>query len=364
MKFTKRIIVVVTVLVLTIVGAVVLYASVGADSSQTSIATVNGSVITMQEFKRELEKQRTPVIDYFYRSKGVAYGRNFWKMEYQGENPEETAKKRALDEITRLKIELELAERQGLIQGTSYEDLLHKMDRENKRRLAAVQAREPIYGPVQLDESTFMNDYISKLRMQLKERLSENELNVTEEDLKRHYELLKDTLFTVEDRIRFQKVSVSYREDEQGNVNDSKKQAIQKRMEDIKLLLDQGEEMGSVISNLQDEKDPFVVRFTEENLNKDTAGTYFKSQAILYSVLTHHMSINQVSSVFDETMQGEYVLVKVVDREIGGYQSYEESRRNVWRSYVDTVYGDYLDTCMREAKVKIDASAYKKIHMD
>jgi hypothetical protein len=362
-KFTKRIVVAVTVLVLSIVGAIVFYASVGADSGQTSIAIMNGSVITTQEFKSELEKQRTSVIDYFYQSKGVAYGKNFWETDYSGENPEETAKKRALDEIIRLKIELELAEQHGLIQGTSYEDLLHAMDKENKRRLAAVKAREPIYGPVQLDESTFMNEYISKLRTQLKEKLSEDELNVTEEELKRHYELLKDTLFTMEDRIRFQKISVSYKEDAQSSMNNSKKQSIKKRMDAIKLLLDQGEEMDHAISELQGENDAFVLRFTEENLNKDTAGTYFKSQAVLYSVLADNLGVNQVSSVFDETMQGEYVLVQVVSREKSGYKSYDESKRNVWSHYVDSAYSDYLDKLIREANVEIDESTYQKVHI-
>jgi hypothetical protein len=349
--------------VLPIVGAIVFYASVGADSGQTSIAMVNGSAITTQEFKSELEKQRTSVIDYFYQSKGVAYGKNFWETGYSGENPEVTAKKRALDEIIRLKIELELAAQHGVIQGTSYDDLLHEMDKENKRRLAAVKAREPIYGPVQLDESTFMNYYISKLRTQLKEKLSEDELNVTEEELKLHYELLKDTLFTLEDRIRFQKISVSYKDDAQSSMNNPKKQSIKKRVDAIKLLLDHGEEMDQAISELQGENEAFVLRFTEENLNKDTAGTYFKSQAVLYSVLADNLGVNQVSSVLDETMQGEYVLVKVVSREKSGYKTYDESKLNVWSNYVDTVYGDYLDKLIRVAKVEIDESTYQKVHV-
>ncbi|MDR6551672.1 hypothetical protein [Paenibacillus qinlingensis] len=359
MKFTKRIVVAMTIL--PIVGVIVFYASVRADSGQTSIAMVNGSVITSQEFKGELDKQRTSVIDYFYRTKGVNYGKNFWETDYHGENPEEMAKQRALDEIIRLKIELELAEHHGLIQGTSYEDLLHEMDKENKRRLAAVKAREPIYGPVQLDESAFMTYYISKLRTQLKESLSEVELNVTEDELKRHYELLKDTLFTQEDRIRFQKISVSYKGDAQGS--HANKPSIKKRMDAIKLLLDQGKEMDQAISELQGKNDAFMLRFTEEDLNKDNAGTYFKSQAVLYSVLADNLGVNQVSSVLDETMQGEYVLVKVVAREKTGYKNYEESKRNVWRNYVDAAYGDYLDKLIREAKVDIDESTYKKIHI-
>lgn len=359
LKFKKRVVAFLTVI--PIAGVVVFYASAGANSGQAPVAKVNGSVITTQEFKNELEQQRASVIDYFYQSNGVEYGKNFWKTNFNGENPEDTAKKRALQEIIRLKIELELAKQHDLIQGTSYEDLLHEMDKENKRRLAAVKAHEPIYGPVQLDESTFMNYYISKLRNQLKERLSEDELRVTEEELKQHYELVKDTLFTMEDRVRFQKISVSYKEDVQSNTNNQKKQLAKKLMDSIKLLLDKGKKMDEAVRELQGENEAFAVRYTEEDFNKDTAGTYFKSQAVLYSVLTDNLSVNQVSPVFDETMQGEYVLVKVTEREASGYKSFEENERNVWKNYLDTAYGDYLGKLIREAKVDIHESNYKRI---
>lgn len=361
LKFKKMVVAFLTVI--PIVG-VVYYASAGANSSRAPVAEVNGSVITAQEFKNELEQQRATVIDYFYRSKGVEYGKNFWKTDFNGEKPENTAKKRALEEIIRLKIELELARQHDLIQGTSYDDLLQEMDKENKRRLAAVKAREPIYGPVQLDESTFMNYYISKLRIELKEKLSEEELSVTEEELKQHYELVKDTLFTNEDRIRFQKISVSYKEDVQSNTNNQKKQLVKKRMDSIKLLLDKGKEMDEAVRELQGENEAFAVRYTEEDFNNDTASTYFKSQAVLYSVLTDNLSVNQVSPVLDETMQGEYVLVKVTERETSGYKSFDDNERNVWKNFLDTAYGDYLGKLIREAKVDIHESNYKRITVD
>ncbi len=345
-----------------IAGVVLLYGSTGSISDRAPVAEVNSSVITAQELGRELEQQRASVIDYFYRSYGAEYGENFWKTDFNGENPEDTAKKRALQEIIRLKIELELAEQHGLVQGTSYDDLLREMDKENKRRLAAVKAREPIYGPVQLDESTFMNYYISKLRIELKEKLSEDELSMAEEDLKQHYELVKDTLFAIEDRIRFQKISVSYMEDgRSGSTNNLRKQMAKKRIDSIKLLLDQGKEMDEAVRERQGENEALAVRYIEEDFNNDTAGTYFKSQPVLYSILRDNLIINPISPVFDETMQGEYVLIKVTERETSGYKSFDENERNVRKNYVDTTYGAYLDKLIREAKVDINESNYKRI---
>ncbi|WP_162259684.1 peptidylprolyl isomerase [Paenibacillus sp. Soil766] len=359
MKFKK--IVVALLIVIPIAVSVMYYASAGANSSRAPVAKVNGSVITSQEFESELEEQRATVIDYFYRLNGAEYGKNFWKTDVNGDNPEDTAKMWALKEIIRFKIELELAQQHGLIQGTSYDDLLQEMDKENKRRIAAVNARETIYGPVQLDESTFMNYYLSKLRTQLKEKLSEVELRVTEAELKQHYELVKDTLFTKEDRIRFQKIAVSYKENVQSSTNNPKKPLTKKLMDSIKISLDKGKEMDETVRELQGQNEAIAVRYTEEEFNSDTASTYFKSQAVLYSVLTDSLEANQVSSVLDETMQSEYVLVKVVERETGGYKSFDENERNVWKNYVDTTYGAYLDKLIREAKVEINESNYKSM---
>jgi hypothetical protein len=354
--------VIVFLVVVSSVGLFIFYSAEGSVSGQASVAEVNGSVITAQEFRKELKQQRASVIDYFHRSKGAEYGEGFWKADFNGENPEAMAKERALHEIVKLKIELELAKQHGLIEGITYGDLLHEMDRENKRRLAAVKAREPIYGPVQLDESTFINTYISKLRTQLKEKLSENELSVTDEDLKQHYELIKDTMFTTEDKIKFQKISVSYRVNERSeSTSTPTKDMAQGLMESIKLLLDQGMELDDAVREGQAKNEALVIRYSEEEINDDTASTYFKSQAVLYSVLTDNLSVNQVSPVLDETMQGEYVLVKVTEKEASGYKSFDENKRNVWENYMNTRYDAYLNQLFQEARVDIHESNYNGI---
>jgi hypothetical protein len=347
--------------VIPIAGVIVYYASAASNSDRALVAEVNGSPITAQEFKSELKQQRASVIDYFYRSYGAEYGENFWEADFNGENPEDTAKKRALQEIIKLKIELELVKQHGLIQGTSYDDLLGEMDKENKRRLAAVKAREPIYGPVQFDESTFMNYYISKLRNELKEKLSEDELKVSDEDLMRHYELVKGTLFTKEDRIKYQKISVSYREDVQSNTNNQKKQLAKRLMDSIKLLLEKGEKMDEAARKLQAENKAFTVQYTEADFNNDTASIYFKSQPVLYSVLADSLKADQISPVFDEALQGEYVLIKVMERETGGHKSFDENKRNVWKNYLDITYDAYLGKLIQEAKVDMNERNYKRI---
>ncbi|MFK7694328.1 hypothetical protein [Paenibacillus sp. HJGM_3] len=328
---------------------------------QTVIATVDGVPITEQEFRWALDGQRATVIDYFHRTYGAEYDSQFWKTDFNGENPGAMVKKRALDETVVSKLELELAKRYGLIQGTSYDDLLGEMEKENKRRAAAVKAHQPVYGPVRLDESAFMNDYMSKLRNALKEKLSENERKPTGEALRRHYEQLKDTLFVKEETVRFQKAAVSYREARTGTSTDERKEAAKKLLSRMKQLVDQGKSMKEAVAQLQSGSESVAVRYSEEELNRDTAGSYFKTRPALYSALTGDMKAGDTSPVFDEAAQGEFVLIQVTVREATGYQSYEESERTVWNSYMDSAYKAYLNKLLDEARVEINQNHYGQI---
>ncbi|MFK7693089.1 hypothetical protein [Paenibacillus sp. HJGM_3] len=357
-----KIIVAVVVMLIPVAGILFYYALTGSNSNRAPVAEVNGSPISVTEFKRELARQRAAVIDYYYRTYGAEYGGDFWRRDYNGEIPEDTAKERALKEIVRIKLELELAKQHGLIQGTSYDDLIREMDKENKRRLAAAKAHEPIYGPVQLDERAFMDYYISKLRNELKEKLSEDELSVSDEELKRQYELVKDTLLKNEDRIKFEALSVSYKNNERSSGTiDQQKQTAKKLMDAIKPLLDQGKEMEEAAKELKAGSEAPAIRHTEEEFNDHTARTFFKSQPVLYSILAGNLGTGQVSSVFDEAAQGEYVLIKVLERETNGYKSFDENTRNVWNRYMDTAYTAFLNKLVDDARVHVYTTKYDKI---
>lgn len=344
------------------VGAVFVYSSgTAAVPDAELVAQVNGSPVNAVEFKRELERHRAEVIEGFHRTYGAKVDSDFWHADFNGQNPEEALKQRALKELVRTKIELELFRRHGLIEGTSYGDLIREMEKENERRLAAVRAKQPVYGPVPLDEPSFMNIYISKRRNELKEKLSEEELAAGVEDLKRHYEEIKDTLFVSEGKVRFEKISVSYKTAVSGNDGGRGKEQAQATLDMARLLADQGKSLAEAAKELPGGGGTVAVRYTEEELNSQTAGAYYKFQPALYSVLSSGLPVGRISPVFDEAAQGEMVLIKVIGRETGGYKSYEDQTRQVWSSYMDAAYSAYVDRLVDEAHVDIYPKAWDKI---
>lgn len=350
-------------IVILIAGSVIYFRLASSNSDSASVAMVNGSPITVKEFKSELQRQRAIVIDYFRQSYGAEYGSDFWKTEFKGENPESAAKKRALNEAVRLKVELELAKQYGLVQGISYDDLMREMEKENQRRKAAIKEHQPIYGPVQLDESTFLNDYITKLRNELKEKLSENELKVSDADLKRYYEQVKDTLFVKGEKVKFQKITVSYREAGSSENIDQQMQIARKQANSVRQLVIQGKKMSEAAQELQAENEGLAVHYSEEELNPDTASRYFKSQPTLYSVLTNDLKKGEISNLFEEEMWGEYVVIKIMEREAMEYKSFDENKRNVWNSYMGEAYSTYLNKLVANAQIDIITKTYEGITM-
>jgi hypothetical protein len=270
----------------------------------------------------------------------------FWDTSYGGENPETMVKDRAMEELVRRKVELELGSRHGLLSGTAYGDLLEQMDQENKRRAESVKASQPVYGPVRLEETVFIPYYMSKLRNELKEKVAAADLGISEGELLRLKMLEKNPAPPETERVRFRKLAVSYRSAELTGDGASANQ--QDSIVRLKQRLEQaaGESGETAISREGED-----IRVTEEELNRETAGIYFKTQPVLYALLSRGLQAGQVSSVFNEALQGELVLVKVLGREKGDLGSSNGGKVPEAGTSLDSLYRGYIGQLAAEAEV-------------
>jgi hypothetical protein len=337
------------------VGAFVAHSETGEAS--TVVAKVNGMDITAVEFRRELDNQRAPVIDYFLRTYQANVTEAFWNTSYGGENPGMMAKDRAMEELIRRKVELGLGSRHGLLSGTAYGDLLEQMDRENKRRAEAVKASQPVYGPVRLAETVFIPYYMSKLRNELKEKVAAADLGVSEEELVRLKMLEKNPAPPETERVRFRKLAVSYRS--AGGAGDASSANLQETLALLKQRLEQAAGESGDTSFSREGED---IRVTEEELNRETAGIYFKAQPVLYALLSGGLQAGQASPVFNEALQGELVLVKVLEREKGTSVSGKGGNAPEAGASLDSLYRQYIQQLAAEAEV-ILCQDFERIRM-
>lgn len=346
MRAGKRAALLTAAVLAVVTGVGVFYAHGGTGEASTVVAKVNGIGITAVEFRRELDNQRAPVIDYFHRTYQAKVTGAFWDTSYGGENPETMAKARAMEELVKRKVELELGSRHGLLSGVAYEDLLEQMDQENKRRAEAVKARQPVYGPVRLEETVFIPYYMSKLRNALKEKVAAADLGVSEEELLRLKALEKSPAPPETERARFRKLAVSYRSTELTGDGASANQ--QETLARLKQRLEQaaGESGDTPLS-----REGVDIRVIEEELNGETAGIYFKSQPVLYALLSGGLQAGQASPVFNEALQGELVLVKVLEREKGDSGGGNGGNVPQTGTSLDSLYRQHIQQLAAEAEV-------------
>lgn len=350
------------VLAALIYGVVLISASAQAPAEDAPIAQVNGDPITAAEFNRLLGLQRAVVIDYFKRTYGAEFGKQFWSADYGGEVPAAMAKEQALQEAVRQRIILNLAKAHGLIQGSSYRDVLAEMARENERRQAAVQAGRPIYGPVQFDENVFVDFYMNKVLIGLKEKLSGAGPAITDDELLRHYELIKDELFALENRVAFHYISVSY-SGNGGSGDDGLRQQALEAMETVKLQLEQGRTVDEAVGALPGGGAALELHVSEEQFSRETASNYYRTAPELYAVLTDEPQAGQISPVIHNGATRQYALAVIIETAPGGYKSFDDQKGNVRKAYIDAWFDDYLGKLVKEAKVTISEDRYSRITM-
>lgn len=346
MRAGKRAALLTAAVLAVVTGVGVFCAYGGTGEASTVVAQVNGIGITAMEFRRELDNQRAPVITYFHRTYQANVTEAFWDTRYGGESPEGMAKDRAMEALVKRRMELELGRRYGLLSGTAYGDLLEQMDQENNRRAEAVKASQPVYGPVRMDESVFIPYYLSKLRNALKEKVAATDLGVSEEELLQLKALEKNPVPPETERVRVRKLAVSYRSAEL--TGDGSPTNQQDSIAHLKQLLEQAVgESGDTQLSREGEN----VRVSVEELNGESAGMYYKSQPALYAILSGGLEAGQASPVFDEALQGELVLVKVLERGKGDSGGGKGSVVPEAGMSLDSLYTQYIERLAAEAEV-------------
>ncbi|MFG2131829.1 hypothetical protein ACGFNV_28975 [Streptomyces sp. NPDC048751] len=150
-------------------------------------ATIDGQDVPVRELALYLAQERAATFTYFRQKFGTDDGPDFWTTEHDGQTPAAYLRKRALADVTRATVELNLAHRQGLVADSGYDAFLRNWQAENARRRTAVATRQVIYGPVQYTESNYFTYVLSNLAAALRDRLTDTRAITTSNSALRSY---------------------------------------------------------------------------------------------------------------------------------------------------------------------------------
>lgn len=150
-----------------------LLCSCAGDEVVTTVAVVNGEMITQEEFEYFKARKRADIINYYISDFDAKVDEDFWRTEFNGITPEKDLEDRAFSECVKAKIQLVLCRENGIYDDISFIGLRQRAENFNS------QDKSGAIGLKTIDMDTFYTYYIDTGVMELKNILGEKELAPT-----------------------------------------------------------------------------------------------------------------------------------------------------------------------------------------
>lgn len=280
---------------------------------------------------------RAEVASYFYREYQLNPNKeDFWGTAAGGEKPAEVLKQKAMNRLVHDTVERIAAAQQGISADITLKDIIASLEQENADRQSSSGLS---YGPGQYG----LMEYISRTQMEvrdgLKEKLLEDTLRPTDEQLKEVYDSADPALF---DQGCKAKVGIYM----------FYGMTAGEYPEELKPVWDfvaQGLTLGASPADILAEANRLSkVRIEYEEVEYDTAEMARDNREMAWLAdQTHHMEPGETSGVLDYgTSQG---ILTVLDKSDYGSAKYEDSMtllRNLWleqayQGYINELMGNY-----------------------
>jgi len=148
---------------------------------------INGYEVEDAELSLFISEAKTLTVDRYVSQLNYPYDNMFWSQS----DGETTAEEYFGKQLKRLSAEnktiLILSSQSGLIDSPDYLTFLKMMREENRIRKEKKAAGEVIYGVLEFTEETYHSYLMTELREELKKRMADKELAITEDDIKQYY---------------------------------------------------------------------------------------------------------------------------------------------------------------------------------
>ncbi|WP_152394744.1 hypothetical protein [Paenibacillus guangzhouensis] len=179
-------------------------------SGDDVVFTIDQAKVTEGEFELFLQNYKALTTSYFKRTYNADYDENFWNSTYNGENPLDYAKRKAMDDLKQVKIEQMLMQEQGIVSDISFAAFLKQFKKENEERQEKVRKGEPIYGPQQYGASEYYSYVQNMNRQRWMDSLTKEAMNTqSEKTLQSMYEEMKQEFFHQGYSYTYEKISLS-----------------------------------------------------------------------------------------------------------------------------------------------------------
>ncbi|MWV42919.1 peptidyl-prolyl cis-trans isomerase [Paenibacillus sp. HJL G12] len=315
------------------------------------MATVGGIPVTMPEFEKSVQRNKSGVLSYFHDKYSAEQIPGFWTSSFEGEVPQDLLKKRALDDSLRIKVTEWIAMEQGVINDISYQGFLKQLEQENARRMKAAANHQVIYGPLQYNEDTYLQYILTNAATAVKQKIQLDEhLKPDELALKAFYEKHKHDLYQTPGDIKLFTMAVSFL-DANHQVDPVKKERAGKQLKEAAAMLESGASFADTAKTYSDRK-------TEDELVINLGNDRNNSRSPVARAAAK-MNIGETSDIVEEN--GSLYLLRCTDKTDPGsaFVPFEEIADQVLKDYIDREYENMIQIKLDEAQVNVDESLYQ-----
>ncbi|GGD51252.1 hypothetical protein GCM10010911_06010 [Paenibacillus nasutitermitis] len=313
-------------------------------------ATVDGESVSVGELKHQLLLARSETVMYFLHTYGAAEDDSFWTKRYGDEVPRQVLLRKALDRSVRVKVEQLEAKRKGLVDDISYAAFRSGLVQENERRQKAVEQQQAVYGPVQYTEDVYHEYVRSNMNLALKAALIQGDMPIGEDELRKHYETMRDELYKEEGRITIEKIRLGFF-DGQGRISDTVKEEAGKRIEEVRQKLSRQMDFGELAE-----------AYNETASERETRGRQVFDSASgrqdqLYDLQLKEAAMKlepgQISGIIETA--SAYFIIKCIAKQSDAYKPYEEVRENVKLNLTNVKFEEWISRKMKDAVVETNS---------
>lgn len=347
---------VVGVTVLSVIIIMVIMGSVLPESNRqnNSMATVDGTPIHVNEFRKAIQANKAQITDYFYEKYKAQPSASFWTTSYGGEIPLELLKKKALEDCVRIKVQQMIAKEQGVLTDISYEGFLKSLKVENDRRQKAIQEQKVIFGPVRYTENAYFEYVMSNAILSVTRNLAKNGWSPDEQQSKQFYEANKSQLYQAPASVKVKQVSISFL-DSNRNINEELKAGAKQAMEAALTHISSGVSFEQAARQMGQS-----VQVTEQEYKMDNYVHVSRSPVIQAA---QNLKQGEIRGVIEEN--GSFYIIQCLENEKSGSRDlpFNRVKDRVVNDYMDHKYKEYVHKRISDAEIVLNEEKYRKFEM-
>jgi hypothetical protein len=343
-KVKKMLIALCSMLILFVAGAVVLGNMPSLSLNEKTAFTIDNYDVSESEFQAFLQSNKALTTSYFKRTYNADYDKDFWTASFNGENPLEYAKQKAMDELVKVKIEQIIMKENGIVSDISYETFLKSYDRENKDRARKVANNQPIYGPKKYGKAEYYSYHQSMNVQKLIDKWTkEAQSKLPDDKLKLYYDKVKQQYFHKGYEFEYERISI-----------DSKADVKEERWNEIV------QAASSKNISLDEAAASLGVHLSTEHLTLNLTETS-KEDTLSQNLYTQFLDFSEGDYTdFDQSGDEMYRYRLLVKRD-RGIEKYEDVKNAVIQLYVQERLQEDVSKRLKETKIEMNKEVFPKI---